>query len=57
MTKAESPIPSMVNYPEPAVGETVNKLGFNSKGIRYKVTGNSQQTDSSSEDQEVSHDK
>lgn len=56
MTKAESPIPSMVNYPEPAVGETVNKLGYNSKGIRYKVTSNNEE-EPIAEEQGVSHDK
>jgi hypothetical protein len=39
MTQEEnkSPLPSMVNYPEP-IEQTVNAFGFDSKGIRYKIS-------------------
>ena len=43
--KVDSPLPSMVNYPEPT-GVTTNNIGFDQTGSRYKVS----QGDSSSGD-------
>jgi len=36
--KSQRPVPSTVNYPEPSASQTINKIGFDSTGARYKVT-------------------
>lgn len=41
---ADSPLPSMVNYPEPSEGVITNNIGFDTKGTRYKVSGSSSTT-------------
>ena len=39
--KINSPMPSMVNYPEPTGSENINEIGFDQTGSRYKVAGGS----------------
>ena len=39
--KVDSPLPSMVNYPDPSEGVITNNIGFDTEGTRYKISGSS----------------
>lgn len=39
--KVNSPMPSMVNYPEPNTPEGISEIGFDQTGARYKVSNTS----------------
>ena len=38
MTKINSPMPSMVNYPEPVTNEGMSEMGFDQTGARYRIS-------------------